>query len=166
MTGEDEQGDKTPVLETVSVNVGQKTLTATTVVFECNLDLGEAVSMPLEAYFRYSSTEAMNGSDVKVVKLKTGAQDLKLTGLVFGKTYYYEIFLEMFGAEYNKVKNSFSTQNITIEMKPAEQNANVLSLGGTLKGCGEVIHGGDGSGSFRYSNCSVSEGACFCNRIC
>ena len=136
VTGEDEQGDKTPVLETVSVSVGQKTLTATTVVFECNFDLGEAVSMPLEAYFRYSSTEAMNGGDVKVVKLKAGAQDLKLTGLVFGKTYYYETFVEMFGAEYNKVKNSFSTQNITIEMKQAEQNANVVSLGGTLKGCG------------------------------
>ena len=51
-TGEDEQGDKTPVLETVSVSGGQKTSTATTVVLECNLYLGEALSMPLEAYFR------------------------------------------------------------------------------------------------------------------
>ena len=134
--GGDGNDEKTPVLETVSIDVDLKSSTATTVVFTCALDLGEAASLPVGVYFRYSPSEAMSGDNVRTVKLKNGTQDIKLEGLLFGKEYFYETFLELYDAEYNKSKNSFRTQDLEIEMNQPELSPNLVRLGGKVKGCG------------------------------
>ena len=126
----------TPVLGTVSIDVGMSTSTATTVVLACEVNLGEAASMPVDVFLRYSASESMNGDDVKTLKLKTGEQTVKLTGLVFGKTYFYETFLQLYDAEYNKVRNTFRTQDVEIEMSDPILNSGKVEIAGNLKGCG------------------------------
>lgn len=134
--GGDEQGGKTPLLESVTIDVDMKSSTATSVVFSSDINLGAASSMPLNVYIRYSLSESMTGDDVKTIKLKSGKSEVKLTGLVFGRDYYYETYVELYETEYNKVKNSFKTQNLDIEINEPEQSLHDVRFSGKLKGYG------------------------------
>ena len=133
--GGDEQGGKTPVLETVTIDATLKSSTATTAVFSSVINLGDAASMPLNVYLRYSLSESMNGDDVKTVKLKNGSEDVKITGLLFGRDYYYETYVELYGTEYNKVKNTFKTKDLEINISEPEQSQFDVNFSGTLQGC-------------------------------
>ena len=73
--GSDEKGDKTPLLESIVLDVDMKSSTATSAVFSTDINLGVASSMPLNVYIRYSLSESMTGDDVKTVKLKSGKSD-------------------------------------------------------------------------------------------
>ena len=133
--GGDDQGGKTPVLETVTIDATLKSSTATTAVFSSVINLGDASSMPLNVYLRYSLSESMNGDDVKTVKLKNGSEDVKITGLLFGRDYYYETYVELYGTEYNKVKNTFKTKDLEIKISEPEQSQFDVNFSGTLQGC-------------------------------
>ena len=135
-SGDDNQGGKKPVLETVSVKADLKSTTATTAVFSSVINLGEASSMPLNVFLRYSLSESMTGDDVKTVKLNSGSEDVKLTGLLFGRDYYYETYIELYGTEYNKVKKSFKTNDLAINISTPEQSQYNVAFSGTLQGCG------------------------------
>ena len=135
-SGDDNQGGKTPVLETVSVKLDHKATTATTAVFSSVINLDQASSMPLNVFLRYSLSESMNGDDVKTVKLNNGSEDVKLTGLLFGRDYYYETYIELYGTEYNKVKKSFKTNDLAINISTPEQSQYNVAFSGTLQGCG------------------------------
>ena len=134
--GGDEQGGKTPLLESVTIDVDLKSSSATAVVFSSDINLGGASSMPLNVFMRYSLSESMTGDDVKTVKLKAGASEVKLTGLVFGRDYYYETYVELYETEYNKVRNSFKTQNLEVEMNEPELTLHDVRFTGKLKGYG------------------------------
>ena len=132
----DGQGEKTPVLETVSIKAELKSTSATTAVFSNVIDLGDAATMPLNAYLRYSLSESMTGDNVKTIKLSNGSSDVKLTGLVFGRTYYYETYVELYGTEYNKVKKTFNTNDLAVNIsEPAQSQYNVV-FSGAISGCG------------------------------
>ena len=135
-SGDDNQGGKTPVLETVSVKADLKSTTATTAVFSSVINLREASSMPLNVFLRYSLSESMTGDDVKTVKLNSGSADVKLAGLLFGRTYYYETYIELYGTEYNKVKSTFKTNDLVFNLSTPEQSQYNVSFSGTLQGCG------------------------------
>ena len=79
-SGGDNPGGKTPVLESVSIKTDLKSATATTVVLSTVINLGDAASIPLNVYLRYSLSESMSGDDVKTVKLNSGSADVKLSG--------------------------------------------------------------------------------------
>ena len=134
--GGDEKGDKTPLLESIALDVDMKSSTATSAVFSTDINLGAASSMPLNVYIRYSLSESMTGDDVKTVKLKSGKSEVKLTGLVFGRDYYYETYVELYEIEYNKVKSSFKTQNLDVEINEPEQSLRDVMFSGKLKGYG------------------------------
>ena len=53
-SGDENHGGKTPVLETVSIKTDLKSATATTVVFSSVISLGDASSMPVNVFLRYS----------------------------------------------------------------------------------------------------------------
>ena len=131
----DEPGKKIPILETVTVGANLITTTATTAVFTNIIDLGDAVSVPVNVFLRYSLSESMTGEDVKTVKLNIGSDEIKLTGLLFGREYYYETYVELYGTEYNAVKHSFRTKDLEIQFSDLEQTQSNVSFSGILKGC-------------------------------
>ena len=135
-SGGDNPGGKTPVLESVSIKTDLKSATATTVVLSTVINLGDAASMPLNVYLRYSLSESMSGDDVKTVKLNSGSADVKLSGLLFDRTYYYETYVELYGTEYNKVKNTFKTNALAINISEPVQSQFNVNFSGTLQGCG------------------------------
>ena len=135
-SGDDNQGGKIPVLETVSVKADLKSTSATSAVFSSVINLGEVASMPLKVHLRYSLSESMTGDDVKTVELNNGSSDVKISGLVFGRTYYYETYIELYGTEYNKVKNTFKTNDLALDIsEPVQSQYNVV-FSGTAQGCG------------------------------
>ena len=126
-SGDDNQGGKIPVLETVSVKADLKSTSATSAVFSSVINLGEVASMPLKVHLRYSLSESMTGDDVKTVELNNGSSDVKISGLVFGRTYYYETYIELYGTEYNKVKNTFKTNDLALDIsEPVQSQYNVV----------------------------------------
>ena len=135
-SGDENQGGKTPVLETVSIKTDLKSATATTVVFSSVISLGDASSMPVNVFLRYSLSESMAGDDVKTVKLNSGSSDVKLSGLLFDREYYYETYIELYGTEYNKVKNTFKTNALAINISEPDQSQFNVNFSGTLQGCG------------------------------
>ena len=135
-SGDENQGGKTPVLETVSIKTDLKSATATTVVFSSVISLGDASSMPVNVFLRYSLSESMVGDDVKTVKLNSGSSDVKLSGLLFDREYYYETYIELYGTEYNKVKNTFKTNALAINISEPDQSQFNVNFSGTLQGCG------------------------------
>ena len=135
-SGDENQGGKTPVLETVSIKTDLKSATATTVVFSSVISLGDASSMPVNVFLRYSLSESMAGDDVKTVKLNSGSSDVKLSGLLFDREYYYETYIELYGTEYNKVKNTFKTNALAINISDPDQSQSNVNFSGTLQGFG------------------------------
>ena len=122
------------LLKDISIELTIDRPTATTAMAEYSVDLGKAADMPVEVKLRYSIEESLKGQSVVVKTLDRNGTSLVLEGLQFDRTYYYEVFIDLYGSEYNSSKGSFTTSAVSVAMNEPRETEDGLLLSGKLQG--------------------------------
>ena len=137
--GEDNpSGNKPGLLSGVTVDVNLGKVTATTAAVSYSVDLGEASNMPIDVKIRYSIAESLSGPSSVVKTLDKSASSVVLSGLQFDRQYFYEVFISLYGTEYNAKKGSFTTSAVSMTMGQPREVEEGLVLAGTVQGMDPV----------------------------
>lgn len=121
-------------LSGVALDMEISDVTATTAVFAYSVDLGEAAGMPIEVMLRYSVSDAFPTGATEVVKLKQNESSATISGLQFDRQYHYEIYMSLYGTEYNAEKGSFTTKAVSVTMNEPSESLDGLTLSGVVNG--------------------------------
>ena len=133
--GEDgPSNDKQGLLSGVTIDVNISKVTATTATASYSVNLGDAADMPIDVKIRYSIAESLSGPSSVVKTLDKTASSTVLTGLQFDRQYFYEVFISLYGTEYNAKKGSFTTSAISVTMAQPRETDEGLVLAGSVQG--------------------------------
>ena len=121
-------------LQGVTIEVIDIVTSATTAQFSYKVDLGEASDMPIDVMLRYSYSENFSGSSTQTVKLEKGDGIYVISGLLFDRDYYYELYLSMYGTDYNGKKGDFKTKEVSVVMNEPSESLEGLTLSGKIEG--------------------------------
>ena len=121
-------------LQGVTIEVIDIVTSATTAQFSYKVDLGEASDMPIDVMLRYSYSENFSGSSTQTVKLEKGDGIYVISGLLFDRDYYYELYLSMYGTDYNGKKGGFKTKDVSVVMNEPSESSEGLTLSGKIEG--------------------------------
>ena len=121
-------------LQGVTIDVKDIVTSATTAQFSYKVDLGEASDMPIDVMLRYSYSENFSGSSTQTVKLEKGDGIYVISGLLFDRDYYYELYLSMYGTDYNGKKGGFKTKDVSVVMSDPSESSEGLTLSGKIEG--------------------------------
>lgn len=133
--GEDgPSNDKQGLLSGVTIDVNISKVTATTATASYSVNLGDAADMPIDVKIRYSIAESLSGPSSVVKTLDKAASSAVLTGLQFDRQYFYEVFISLYGTEYNAKKGSFTTSAISVTMAQPRETDEGLVLAGSVQG--------------------------------
>lgn len=137
--GEDSpSGNKPGLLSGVTVDANIGKVTATTATLSYSVDLGEAANMPIDVKIRYSIAESLSGPSSVVKTLDKTVTSVVLSGLQFDRQYFYEVFISLYGTEYNAKKGSFNTSAVSMVMAQPHETEEGLVLAGTVQGMEQV----------------------------
>ena len=131
---EDSTNKKTGLLSGVTVNATVGKVTATTATISYSVDLGEASDIPIDVKIRYSISKSMSGPSSIVKTLDKAASSVVLSELQFNKQYFYEVFISLYGTEYNARQGDFTTPDVSITMAQPREVEEGLVLSGTVLG--------------------------------
>ena len=115
--------DKQGLLSGVTIDANIGKITATTAAVSYSIDLGEASNMPIDVKIRYSIAESLSGPSLVVKTLDKAASSIVLSGLQFDRQYFYEVFISLYGTEYNAEKGSFTTSAVSMTMAQPRETA-------------------------------------------
>ena len=133
--GEDgPSNDKQGLLSGVTIDVNISKVTATTATASYSVNLGDAADMPIDVKIRYSIAESLSGPSSVVKTLDKTASSTVLTGLQFDRQYFYEVFISLYGTEYNAKKGIFTTSAISVTMAQPRETDEGLVLAGSVQG--------------------------------
>ena len=133
--GEDGPSNEKPgLLSGVTIDVNISKVTATTATASYSVNLGDAADMPIDVKIRYSIAESLSGPSSVVKTLDKTASSAVLTGLQFDRQYFYEVFISLYGTEYNAKKGSFTTSAISVTMAQPRETDEGLVLAGSVQG--------------------------------
>lgn len=133
--GEDGPSNEKPgLLSGVTIDVNISKVTATTATASYSVNLGDAADMPIDVKIRYSIAESLSGPSSVVKTLDKTASSTVLTGLQFDRQYFYEVFISLYGTEYNAKKGSFKTSAISVTMAQPRETDEGLVLSGSVQG--------------------------------
>ena len=121
-------------LQGVTIEVIDIVTSATTAQFSYKVDLGEASDMPIDVMLRYSYSENFSGSSTQTVKLEKGDGIYVISGLLFDRDYYYELYLSMYGTDYNGKNGGFKTKDVSVVMSEPSESSEGLTLSGKIEG--------------------------------
>lgn len=130
--------DKQGLLSGVTIDANIGKITATTAAVSYSIDLGEASNMPIDVKIRYSIAESLSGPSLVVKTLDKAASSIVLSGLQFDRQYFYEVFISLYGTEYNAKKGSFTTSAVSMTMAQPRETEEGLVLAGTVQGVDQV----------------------------
>ena len=136
--GDDPSNDKQGLLSGVEIGVHVDKVTATTASIGYSVDLGEAANMPIDVKIRYSIAKSLSGPSSVVKTLDKTATSVVLSGLQFDRQYFYEVFISLYGTEYNAQKGSFNTSAVSMVMAQPHETEEGLVLAGTVQGMEQV----------------------------
>lgn len=126
--------DKQGLLSGVTIDANIGKITATTAAVSYSIDLGEASNMPIDVKIRYSIAESLSGPSLVVKTLDKAASSIVLSGLQFDRQYFYEVFISLYGTEYNAKKGSFTTSAVSMTMAQPRETEEGLVLSGSVQG--------------------------------
>ncbi|MBR5563635.1 MAG: hypothetical protein IKW11_05350 [Bacteroidales bacterium] len=133
--GEDGPSNEKPgLLSGVTIDLNISKVTATTATASYSVNLGDAADMPIDVKIRYSIAESLSGPSSVVKTLDKTASSTVLTGLQFDRQYFYEVFISLYGTEYNAKKGSFTTSAISVTMAQPRETDEGLVLAGSVQG--------------------------------
>ena len=133
--GEDGPSSEKPgLLSGVTIDLNISKVTATTATASYSVNLGDAADMPIDVKIRYSIAESLSGPSSVVKTLDKTASSTVLTGLQFDRQYFYEVFISLYGTEYNAKKGSFTTSAISVTMAQPRETDEGLVLAGSVQG--------------------------------
>jgi hypothetical protein len=133
--GEDGPSNEKPgLLSGVTIDVNISKVTATTATASYSVNLGDAADMPIDVKIRYSIAESLSGPSSVVKTLDKAASSAVLTGLQFDRQYFYEVFISLYGTEYNAKKGNFTTSAISVTMAQPRETDEGLVLSGSVQG--------------------------------
>lgn len=133
--GEDGPSNEKPgLLSGVTIDLNISKVTATTATASYSVNLGDAADMPIDVKIRYSIAESLSGPSSVVKTLDKTASSTVLTGLQFDRQYFYEVFISLYGTEYNAKKGSFTTSAISVTMAQPRETDEGLVLSGSVQG--------------------------------
>ena len=136
--GDDPSNDKQGLLSGVKIGVNVDKVTATTASIGYSVDLGDAANMPIDVKIRYSIAESLSGPSSVVKTLDKAASSVVLTGLQLDRQYFYEVFISLYGTEYNAEKGSFTTSAVSVTMAQPQEKDGGLVLSGTVQGADQA----------------------------
>lgn len=136
--GDDPSNDKQGLLSGVEISVNVDKVTATTASIGYSVDLGDAANMPIDVKIRYSIAESLSGPSSVVKTLDKAASSVVLTGLQLDRQYFYEVFISLYGTEYNAEKGSFTTSAVSVTMAQPQEKDGGLVLSGTVQGADQA----------------------------
>ena len=109
----------------------KKTATTAQAHYSVGTDLiGDA---PVEIKIKYSLAQSLSGS-VQVKTLDLTESSIVLSGLAFGKTYYYEVYAELFSSKRSLAKGQFETSAVSVDMNAPQETEDGLLLSGKTVG--------------------------------
>ena len=135
--GTESEGKKpsgSSLLQGVTIEVIDIVTSATTAQFSYKVDLGEASDMPIDVMLRYSYSKDFSGSSTQTVKLEKGDGIYVISGLLFDRDYYYELYLSMYGTDYNGKNGGFKTKDVSVVMSEPSESSEGLILSGKIEG--------------------------------
>lgn len=110
----------------------KKTATTAQAHYSVGTDLiGDA---PVEIKIKYSLAQSLSGASVQVKTLDLTESSIVLSGLAFGKTYYYEVYAEMFSSKRSLAKGHFETSAVSVDMNAPQETEDGLLLSGKTVG--------------------------------
>lgn len=122
------------LLSDVTVKLSFDDVTATTATAVCSMDFGEAADMPADVILEYSVSESFPNNATVAKKLARNTSSVKLEGLLFDRTYYYQVYVKLYQTEYSLGKGSFATSPVAVSLNEPLENENSLVLSGKLEG--------------------------------
>jgi hypothetical protein len=99
-----------------------------------SVDLSEAADMPIEVMLRYSVSDAFPTEATEVVRLKQNESGILISGLQFDREYHYEVYMSLYGAEYNAEKGSFTTTSVSVTLNEPSESLDGLIISGVVNG--------------------------------
>ena len=126
-------------LSGVALDVEISNITATTAMLAYSVDLGEAADMPIEVMLRYSVSDAFPTEATEVVRLKQNEPGILISGLQFDRQYHYEIYMSLYGAEYNAEKGSFTTTSVSVTLNEPSESLDGLIISGVVNGLSAAV---------------------------
>lgn len=135
--GTESEGKKpsgSSLLQGVTIEAEVGTTSATTALLSYNVDFGPASSAHIDVMLRYSVSEHFPESATHTVKLTAGNDVYQLSGLQFDRQYHYELYLSMYGVEYNAKKGTFKTKPVSVALNDPSESLEGLILSGKVVG--------------------------------
>lgn len=138
--GEGEDGPSTQkpgLLSDVKLDFSIDKVTATTVQATYSIAFASGTSdAPMTVKVKYSLAESLNetSSSTYVKTLDRSASSVVLDGLLFDRTYYYEVYVELYNLQYSLKKDSFKTSAVSVTMSEPRETDEGLVLAGTVQG--------------------------------
>ncbi len=159
---EDEPSTQTPgLLSQLAFELDFDKVTATTAQADYAVQLDRVNDAPVEIKIKYSVAQSLSGSSVKEKTLDLSESSVALTGLLFNRTYYYEVYAELFNSKRTIADGQFRTSAVSVDMNDPQETEEGLVLSGKTVGiakedrqqlgvCLYFSEAGDTEGSERF----------------
>ena len=129
------QSTQTPgLLSQLAFELSFDKKTATTALAHYSVGTDLIGDAPVEIKIKYSLAQSLSGASVQVKTLDLTESSIVLSGLAFGKTYYYEVYAEMFSSKRSLAKGHFETSAVSVDMNAPQETEDGLLLSGKTVG--------------------------------